>query len=119
VTGCVALACAAAAAGAAPTRAAPPDSVRPSVVVDRWLGADKARHALLAGFVYAVGFSGARLAGLDRRSALAVATGPVVVVSLGKEARDRRAGGRFSVRDLAADALGAAAYAALLARTAK
>jgi hypothetical protein len=33
--------------------------------------------------------------------------------------RDRRVTGHFSARDLVADALGAAAYAALLARTAR
>ena len=77
------------------------------------------KHLFMAGLTTATAFSGGRLAGLDRRPSLGVGTGVGALVSLGKEIRDRRVTGRFSVRDLAADALGIAAYAALLARTAR
>jgi uncharacterized protein YfiM (DUF2279 family) len=115
----LALCVAISAASASLAAQAPRDTARQarSGVGESWHGADKAKHALLAGFVYAVGFSAARLGGVARRPALAAAAGPVVVLSVGKEAHDRRRGGRFSARDLVADALGAAAYAALLART--
>ena len=107
----------------APVAAQPPrDStraVRPVLPPDRWLGADKAKHFFMAGFTAAAGFSAARLAGLDRRPALGMAAGLAATTSMGKEVRDRRVTGRFSARDLVADALGAAAYAALLARTAR
>jgi uncharacterized protein YfiM (DUF2279 family) len=86
---------------------------------DRWLAADKVEHALLAGFTYAGGFAIARIAGVDRRPALALAIVPTAVVSVGKEVHDRRGGGRFGVRDLVADVVGTLAYASLLARTAR
>jgi uncharacterized protein YfiM (DUF2279 family) len=84
---------------------------------DRWLGVDKVQHFFVAGFVYAASFSVARLAGAERQPALAIAVAPTALVSVGKEVHDRRTGGRFSVKDLVADALGAAAYGALLAHT--
>jgi uncharacterized protein YfiM (DUF2279 family) len=84
---------------------------------DAWRGADKAKHFFLSGFAYAVGFAGARLAGAERRAALVGVAGAVVALSVGTEVHDRRAGRRFSARDLVADALGAAAYAAILARS--
>jgi uncharacterized protein YfiM (DUF2279 family) len=84
---------------------------------DRWLGADKVKHFFKAGFTAATGFSAARLAGLDRRPALGAGVGLAALVSVGKEVRDRHVTGRFSVRDLAADAIGVWAYSALLVRT--
>jgi uncharacterized protein YfiM (DUF2279 family) len=96
----------------------PRDSA-PPLPPDRWLGADKVKHVFTAGLATAATFSGARLANLDRRPALGVGIGVGAIVAVGKEIRDRRVTGRFSVRDLAADAVGIAAYAALLARTAR
>lgn len=107
---------------AQPVGARPParaDTAAPRLAPDRWLGADKAQHFFVAGFTYAGSFALARLAGQERRSALVTAAAPTALISVGKELRDRRVTGRFSVRDLVADALGAAAYAALLARTAR
>jgi uncharacterized protein YfiM (DUF2279 family) len=105
----VALAIAASRAGPAPAPAPAPDA---------WLGADKARHFFLAGFTQSVGFAVAVRAGAGRSGALSIASAATAAVSLAKEARDRRAGGRFSGRDLVWDALGAAAYSTLLARSA-
>jgi hypothetical protein len=96
----------------------PRDST-PPLPPDRWLGADKVKHVFMAGLTTATAFSGGRLAGLDRGPALGVGIGVGALVSVGKEVRDRRVTRRFSVRDLAADALGITAYAALLARTAR
>ena len=84
---------------------------------DRWLGVDKAKHFLLAGFVQSVGFAAATRAGAGRASALAAAGAVTAAVSIGKEVRDRRVGGPFSTRDLVWDAAGAAASTALLVRT--
>jgi putative lipoprotein len=92
--------------------------VAPPSAPDPWFGADKARHFFVAGFVQSVGFSVAVRAGSGRREALALASAATVAVSLAKEARDRRAGGRFSARDLVWDALGAAVYSSVLVRTA-
>jgi len=99
-----------AAADTTPHRALPPD---------RWLGPDKVQHFFVSGLAYAGSFAGARVAGADRRPALLIAIAPAAAIAVGKEIRDRRVTGRFSVRDLVADALGAGAYAALLARTAR
>jgi len=90
----------------------------PPPAPDAWLGADKARHFFVAGLVQSVGFSVAVRAGADRSRGLALASGVTAVVSITKEVRDRRAGGRFSARDLVWDALGAAVYSSLLARAA-
>jgi uncharacterized protein YfiM (DUF2279 family) len=113
---------------AALTTAQPPDSAAPgpraaravdSLPPDRWLGADKIKHFFVSGAVYAFSFAGTRAAGLDRQPAMLVSIAPTALIGLGKEARDRRVTGRFSARDLVADALGAAVYAAILARTAR
>ncbi len=108
----------------APASPAPPDTtprLRPAP--DAWLGADKAKHAFVSGFTFAVSYAGARAAGTSRRAGLSVATVPTAIVALGKEVRDRfvaRGVARhFSVRDLLADVVGAAAYAAVLARTSR
>lgn len=84
---------------------------------DRWIGDDKVKHFFVSGFTMAGGFSVARLSGVDRRSAIVVSAVPTAAIAVGKELYDRRAGRPFSFRDLAADVLGAAAYALVLART--
>ena len=108
----------AAGAGVGP-RPLPADSARPVAVADRWLGADKAKHFVVAGLVESAAFAAARGAGAERRPALAVALGVAGAVSVGKELADRRGRGSPSFRDLVWDAAGAVAYAALLARTAR
>ena len=100
-----------------PTVVATTMARRDSLPPDRWLGADKVQHALLSGATLAFSFAGMRAAGIDRRPALVGAVVPTAIVAFGKEIRDRRVTGRFSVRDLLADAVGAGAYAAILART--
>jgi len=104
-----------------------PDSTRPSVrkaaashdslPPDRWLGSDKVKHALVSGGALAFGFAGLRTVGVDRRPALVGAALSTAAIAVGKEVRDRRVTGRFSARDLVADALGATVYATILART--
>jgi putative lipoprotein len=91
----------------------------PGRAADRWFGADKLKHFVLAGFSESVAFAAARAAGADGRPALAVAVGASTAISALKEVADRRRGGRVSVRDLAWDAAGIAAHAAVLARTAR
>ena len=113
------LAVAAGVAAGAMTPPLPPDSARPPAAADRWLGADKAKHFVMAGLVESAAFAAARGAGVERRPALAVALGVAGAVSVGKELADRQGRGSPSVRDLVWDAAGVAAYAALLARTAR
>lgn len=113
--------------------AARPDSLRPPPPVDSaavaarggagagaadpWIGTDKVKHFVLAGFAESVAFAAARTAGAARRPALAVGAAVGLAVSVGKELADRGGRGQPSVRDLAWDAAGIAAYAVLLART--
>lgn len=84
---------------------------------DGWWSADKLRHFFLSAFVQSVTYSAARAARLDHAPSLASASAATAVVGIGKELRDRRAGGPFSARDLVWDAAGAGAATALLVRT--
>jgi hypothetical protein len=67
--------------------------------------------------VQGVGFGVATAAGVDGRWALVAASVATAALSIGKEVRDRRRGGRFSGRDLAWDALGGALWGVLVARS--
>jgi uncharacterized protein YfiM (DUF2279 family) len=84
---------------------------------DRWFSSDKVKHFLVAAFVQNVTYGTARAAGADHRSSLVGASFATALVSVGKEVRDERSGGHFSVRDLTWDAAGAAAATVLLDRT--
>jgi len=83
---------------------------------DRWLGPDKPVHAFAAGWIAGAGYA----AGIEldwapaerRRAGLAAA----LTAALAKEVLDARTeGGRFSFKDLAADAVGIAAFVGLSA----
>ena len=83
---------------------------------DEWLGPDKPVHAFAAGWVAGAGYAAGIELGWEpdgrRRGAVASA----LAASLAKEAHDRWTGrGPFSFKDLAADALGIAAFVALSA----
>lgn len=90
----------------APGPGASPPAV-PHVPGDRWLAEDKARHLTMSFAVVQMGYGAARV-GLDRKPAAAAATALSALLGIGKEIVDRRAGGPFSVRDLAWDAAGIA-----------
>jgi putative lipoprotein len=97
--------------------AAPRAALRAAPAADPWWGEDKMRHFVLAGLVQGGAFGVATAAGMERRPALAVASGVTALVSLGKEWYDRRRGRAFSGRDLAWDAAGAVLWGALVARS--
>jgi uncharacterized protein YfiM (DUF2279 family) len=83
---------------------------------DRWLGPDKPAHAFVAGWTTGVGYASAIQLDWDpadrRRAAVTVG----LAASLTKEAFDRWIDGEpFSFKDLAADAVGIAAFVALSA----
>lgn len=84
---------------------------------DRWFSSDKVKHFLVAAFVQNVSYGAARASGMDHRSSLTGASVATTLVSVGKEVRDQRTGGHFSVGDLTWDAAGAAGATALLGRT--
>jgi uncharacterized protein YfiM (DUF2279 family) len=66
--------------------------------------------------VQGVAFAAATLVGLRPGTALGSSIGIAGAVSIGKEVHDRRAGGRFSWRDLAWDAAGVALATTVLSR---
>lgn len=78
---------------------------------DPWFGRDKGKHFVASTLIQSASFSVLRANGMDYRSAAVTASGTTLGVGLLKELRDRRRGGRFSWRDLAADALGGTAGA--------
>jgi uncharacterized protein YfiM (DUF2279 family) len=77
-------------------------------------GADKVKHFFLSAFVQSVAFSMAQATRMDRADAHLIAGISTMSVGLIKELGDRRAGRPFSAGDLAWDAAGALAAAAIL-----
>jgi uncharacterized protein YfiM (DUF2279 family) len=78
------------------------------------IGPDKVKHFFLSAFVQSTSYAALRLSGVKHDGALVGASAATVAVSIGKEVRDSRAGGRFDVGDLAWDLAGGAAAAAVL-----
>jgi uncharacterized protein YfiM (DUF2279 family) len=81
---------------------------------DPWLGEDKAQHLAMSYAITTFGYSGLRAAGGGRDTSIALAAGCAVAAGIAKEVLDRRRGGIFSYRDLAADLIGAGAGILLL-----
>jgi uncharacterized protein YfiM (DUF2279 family) len=79
-----------------------------------WPGSDKVKHFFLSALVQSVSFSVARVAGADRAEAQTAAAIATMSVGILKEVNDRRVGRSFSAADLAWDAAGALAAAAIL-----
>lgn len=86
---------------------------------DEIFGPDKIKHFFIAGFVESMTFAGAQAVGANHSSAPAAAIGVTAAVSIGRELHDRRKKGLFSIRDLAWDALGAAAALLVLSHAQK
>ncbi|MEO8337191.1 MAG: hypothetical protein ABI664_19595 [bacterium] len=84
---------------------------------DRWFGDDKLKHFFTSAFVQSMSYGALRTSGLDHGAALAGASVTTAAVGVGKELRDLRVRGEFSVRDLTWDAAGAGAMTVLLVRT--
>ena len=86
---------------------------------DAWFGPDKLQHFFTSAFVQSLGYGVLRRAGADQGPAIPGASIATAIVGVGKEVRDRRTKGEFSVRDLAWDAAGAGSASLLLVRTVK
>lgn len=84
---------------------------------DSWFGPDKLQHFFMSAFVQSFGYGALRRAGAEHGPAIAGASVVTAVAGVGKEIRDGRARGDFSLRDLAWDAAGAGSASVLLART--
>lgn len=81
---------------------------------DSWASRDKVKHFFMSAFVQSVSYAALRTARVERGDALAASTALTLAVGVGKEVHDESSGGDFSMRDLAWDAAGAGAAAALL-----
>ena len=79
-----------------------------------FFGADKVKHFLMCFLVQSTAYSAARAAGLERGASQVVGGAGVATVGLLKEVQDKRHGKPFSIGDLAVDAAGGVAAAALL-----
>ena len=81
---------------------------------DPWLSEDKFRHAAASWAAMVFTYAVVRSINDDRDVALAAALPATAGLGIAKEVVDRHRGGQFSLRDLAADALGAGAAWLLL-----
>jgi len=91
-----------------------------AVVRDGWFGIDKIKHFFLSAFIESVSFSVLQAAHVKRRPALSAAIGVTAAVGVAREIHDKRTPGKwFSYQDLAWDALGIGAGAAVLTQTRK
>ena len=84
---------------------------------DPVFGVDKVKHFFIAGFVESTAFAGMQAAGSNRSAAKTGAIAAVAVVSIAREAYDKKKKGLFSFRDLAWDAIGASAALLVLNKT--
>jgi uncharacterized protein YfiM (DUF2279 family) len=83
---------------------------------DRWLGPDKPVHALAGGWVAGAGYAAGVELDWEPAERRWAGVGAALTASLAKEALDAwTGGGRFSFKDLAADAIGIAAFVAFSA----
>ena len=83
---------------------------------DSWHSPDKFKHFFMSAFVQSVSSSALRTARVPHGDALVAASALTLAVGVGKEIHDEDTEEGFSARDLAWDAAGAGAAAALLSR---
>lgn len=83
---------------------------------DRWFAEDKYRHFFMSFGGTVLGYGAVGALG-DADAAAAIALGAGAAAGVAKELLDRRAGGSFSLRDLAWDGLGLLAAWGLLKNT--
>ena len=90
-------------------------SVSPQEPVDRWFAEDKAKHFLTSFAATTISAGGARMLGIEARSAAYAGAGAAATLGLWKELRDRRVpGASASARDLVWDAAGIGAGMAVM-----
>lgn len=83
------------------------DTGRAQTASDPWTSEDKFRHVAASWAVTVFAYAAARSIDVDAETALVIALPVAGAAGVAKEIADHRAGGLFSFRDLAADALGA------------
>lgn len=85
----------------------------PPAPADPWFGEDKLKHFVTSFVATSLAVSGARIAGVERSTSIAVGAGIGVGVGVLKEVNDARTGGIFSYRDILWDLAGVSAAAAV------
>ena len=85
--------------------------------VDPWIGPDKPKHFLMAGFVESLTFASLELAGANRSPARLGGMTAAAIVSVGREIHDRKVGKGFSLKDLLWDGLGMSAALLVINKT--
>lgn len=83
---------------------------------DRWFGVDKLKHFVVSALAQSVAYGALQYAGAPHRAAVGGSLATGAALGVGRELHDRRASGRFSVRDLVWDAAGLAAATVLVSR---
>lgn len=83
-------------------------------VPDPVFGADKVQHFFVSMFLQSFTYSALRATKASHQSSLAGATATSALLGIGKEVRDRRSVGLFSVKDLVWDAGGIGASTLLI-----
>jgi uncharacterized protein YfiM (DUF2279 family) len=82
---------------------------------DRWIGEDKFKHFFSSVAATTISASGARMVGVDARTAAWIGAGAGASLGVWKEARDLAGpSGRVSFRDLVWDGAGVAAGTAVM-----
>ena len=84
---------------------------------DGWFGPDKVQHFFVSAFVQSLGYGSLRATNASHQSSLVGATAASAAIGVGKELRDRRVTGLFSLRDLTWDAAGIGASTLMLEHT--
>jgi putative lipoprotein len=84
---------------------------------DPWFGADKLKHFFTAAAVQSVSYAGLRALGASHAPAATGAWAATAALSVGKEVRDLRSYGLFSLKDLTWDAGGAVAASLVVGHT--
>lgn len=87
------------------------------IPADPWFAEDKAKHFFMAFAATGFAYGAARSVGLGSDAALVTAGTGTMAAGVGKELHDRRAGGRFSTRDLVWNVVGIAAGLVVAANT--
>lgn len=84
---------------------------------DSFFGPDKIQHFFVSAFLQSFTYSALRATKASHQSSLAGATATSALFGLGKEVRDKRGYGLFSVRDLVWDAGGIGTATLLIGHT--
>ena len=88
----------------------------PGEAADRWLAPDKVKHFVTCAVIDGVSYGALRATRVGHQSSVVGAGVAAAAIGIGKEVRDRKAYGVFSLRDLTWDLAGIGAGTALVSQ---